>query len=110
MGDFCGTLFLPVFRGLETTPGWYKGRVVIDIRAVNKTTMPDAYPVPSQEDILCAVQRCRVAILFLVLTVAPFSTSGELTPVTESGIASPSSAQDTDDSQSINFGVTEGVD
>ena len=24
-----------------------KGRVVVDIRALNKITMPDAYPVPS---------------------------------------------------------------
>ena len=33
-----------------------KGRVVIDIRALNKITMPDAYLVPSHADILAAVR------------------------------------------------------
>ena len=32
--------------------GSRKGRVVVDIRALNKITMPDAYPVPIQTDIL----------------------------------------------------------
>ncbi|SLM41024.1 probable transposable element [Lasallia pustulata] len=35
--------------------GRRKGRVVVDIRALNKITLPDAYPVPSQSDILSAV-------------------------------------------------------
>lgn len=30
--------------------------MVVDIRALNQITMPDAYPVPSQADILAAVQ------------------------------------------------------
>jgi len=32
-----------------------KGRVVVDIQALNKITMPDVYSVPSQADILTAV-------------------------------------------------------
>lgn len=35
--------------------GSRKGRVVVDIRALNKITMPDAYSVPSQADILAAI-------------------------------------------------------
>ena len=35
--------------------GRKKGRVVVDIRALNKITLPDAYPVPSQSNILSAV-------------------------------------------------------
>ena len=35
--------------------GKRKGRVVVDIRALNKITMPDAYPMPLQSDILSAV-------------------------------------------------------
>lgn len=36
-----------------------KGRVIVDIRALNKISMPDAYPVPSQADILAAVQGAK---------------------------------------------------
>ena len=32
-----------------------KGRVVVDIRSLNKITLPDTYPVPSRSDILSAV-------------------------------------------------------
>ncbi len=47
----------PCFVVWKTTPeGERKGRVVVDIRALNKITMPDAYPVPSQADILAAVR------------------------------------------------------
>ncbi len=39
--------------------GSRKGRVVVDIRALNKITMPDAYPVPSQADILAAIHGAK---------------------------------------------------
>lgn len=35
-----------------------KGRVVIDIRALNHITMPDAYPIPAQVDILSNIAGC----------------------------------------------------
>lgn len=35
--------------------GLPKGRVVVDIRALNKITVPDTYPVPKQSDILAEV-------------------------------------------------------
>ena len=41
----------------KTTPeGSRKGCVVVNIQALNKITMPDTYPIPSQADILAAVQ------------------------------------------------------
>ena len=46
----------PCFVVWRNTPSSQKGRVVIDIRALNKITMPDAYPVPSEADILAAIQ------------------------------------------------------
>ena len=33
-----------------------KGRVVVDIRALNKITMPDAYPMPSQAEIIAMIK------------------------------------------------------
>ena len=39
--------------------GERKGRVVVDIRALNKITLPDAYPVPLQSDILAAVSGAK---------------------------------------------------
>lgn len=36
--------------------GTRKGRVIVDIRALNKITMPDAYPVPSQAEILALLK------------------------------------------------------
>ena len=36
-----------------------KSRVVVDIRALNRITMPDAYPVPLQADILAAVSGAK---------------------------------------------------
>lgn len=41
-----------VYRG---PPDKRKGRVVIDIRALNEVTLPDAYPIPLQADIIQAV-------------------------------------------------------
>ena len=50
----------PCFIVWRTLPDdTQKGRVVVDIRALNKISMPDAYPVPSQADILTAVQGAR---------------------------------------------------
>ena len=36
-----------------------KGRVVVDIRGLNKISTPDAYPIPRQEDITAAVAGCH---------------------------------------------------
>lgn len=38
--------------------GMPKGRVVVDIRALNKIVIPDAYPVPNQSDILAELAGC----------------------------------------------------
>ena len=46
----------PCFVVWKTTPNGRKGWVVVNIRALNRITMPNAYPVPSQADILAAVQ------------------------------------------------------
>ena len=35
-----------------------KGRVVVDVRALNKITIPDAYPIPVQTDILADLAGC----------------------------------------------------
>ena len=42
----------PCFVVWKDTEDGRKGRVVVDIRALNKITMPDTYPVPSQAEIL----------------------------------------------------------
>lgn len=42
----------PCFVVWKDTADGPKGRVVVDIRALNKITVPDAYPVPSQAEIL----------------------------------------------------------
>ena len=48
-----GTPFTyPCFVVWRTVNGEQKGHVVVDIRALNKITSPDTYPVPSQADIL----------------------------------------------------------
>jgi hypothetical protein len=36
-----------------------KSRVVVDIRGLNKITLPDAYPLPLQADITAAIQGCQ---------------------------------------------------
>ena len=46
----------PCFVVWKHANGTSKGRVVIDIRALNKITLADAYPVPSQVDILAAIK------------------------------------------------------
>ena len=42
----------PCFVVWKSNEATAKGRVVIDIRALNKISMPDAYPMPTQSDIL----------------------------------------------------------
>ena len=50
----------PCFVVWKDTPNsGPKGRVVVDIRALNKITMPDAYPVPSQAEILAEVRNSK---------------------------------------------------
>ena len=49
----------PVFVVWRTVNGVRKGRVVVDIRGLNKITKPDAYPMPLQSDIASAVQGCK---------------------------------------------------
>ena len=46
----------PCFVIWKDTPQGPKGRVVVDIRALNKITVPDAYPVPLQADILALIR------------------------------------------------------
>lgn len=46
----------PCFVIWKDTPSGPKGRVVVDIRALNKITIPDAYPVPSQAEILALLR------------------------------------------------------
>ena len=45
----------PCFVVWKDTADGPKGRVVVDIRALNKITVPDAYPVPSQAEILALI-------------------------------------------------------
>ena len=49
----------PCFVVWKEVNGIKKGRVVVDIRTLNKITVPNVYPVPSQSDIINAVQGCR---------------------------------------------------
>lgn len=47
----------PCFVIWKTNPdGTRKGRTVVDIRALNKISVPDAYPIPSQEKILASMR------------------------------------------------------
>ena len=46
-----------VYEGSEKTPR-RKGRVVVDIRGLNKITVADNYPLPLQSDIVSSVQGC----------------------------------------------------
>ena len=50
----------PVFVVWKALPnGNRKGRVVVDIRELNRLTLPDAYPLPLQSDIISAVRGCK---------------------------------------------------
>ena len=48
----------PCFVVWKNTMEGPKGRVVIDIRALNKITVPDAYPIPVQSEILALLFGC----------------------------------------------------
>ena len=39
--------------------GQPKGRVVVDIRALNRIVVPDAYLIPNQADILADISGCK---------------------------------------------------
>jgi hypothetical protein len=46
----------PVFVVWRTARGKTKGRVVIDLRTLNKVTVPDNYPLPLQSDIISCLR------------------------------------------------------
>ncbi|QIX00238.1 hypothetical protein AMS68_005755 [Peltaster fructicola] len=48
----------PVFVVWRLVDGVRKGRVVVDVRGLNKITIPDSYPLPLQTDITSAVAGC----------------------------------------------------
>ncbi|KAI0998999.1 hypothetical protein K3495_g9197 [Podosphaera aphanis] len=48
----------PCFVVWKDTLKGPKGRVVVDIRALNKIALPDAYPIPLQSDIISATRGC----------------------------------------------------
>lgn len=50
-------VYKTVYVGPEKIPQ-RKGRVVVDIRGLNKITIPDNYPLPLQDDIVTSVQGC----------------------------------------------------
>ena len=49
----------PVFVVWRDVNGDRKGRVVVDIRGLNKITLPDSYPMPLQSDIINSVAGCQ---------------------------------------------------
>ena len=49
----------PCFVVWRSLNGIRKGRVVVDIRALNKITIPDVYPMPLQSEILAAVRGAK---------------------------------------------------
>jgi len=49
----------PVFVAWRNVDGQRKGRVVVDIRGLNKVTVHDSYPMPLQTDITSAVAGCK---------------------------------------------------
>jgi hypothetical protein len=42
----------PIFVVWRTVHGQRKGRIVVDLRALNKVTVPDAYPLPLQSEVI----------------------------------------------------------
>lgn len=49
----------PVFVVWKMSNGKRKGRAVVDIRGLNKMIVPDAYPVPSQDEIINDLRGCK---------------------------------------------------
>lgn len=49
----------PIFVVWRTVKGEAKGRIVVDLRALNKITIPDNYPLPRQEDVIQALRGAR---------------------------------------------------
>lgn len=49
----------PIFVVWRTVKGELKGRIVVDLRALNKITIPDNYPLPRQEDVIQALCGAR---------------------------------------------------
>ena len=54
----------PAFVVWRKVNGEEKGRVVIDLRPLNKITVPDVYPLPDQDDIIVAMQGKKWFSLF----------------------------------------------
>lgn len=49
----------PVFVVWKMSNGKRKGRAVVDIRGLNEMIVPDAYPVPSQDEIINDLRGCK---------------------------------------------------
>lgn len=54
----------PVFVVWKTTDNVKKGRVVVDLRPLNKIAVPDAYPLPDQEDIKSSLRGKKYFTMF----------------------------------------------
>lgn len=48
----------PVFVIWKTTNGERKGRAVVNIRGLNDLTLPNAYPLPLQADVITSIRNC----------------------------------------------------
>lgn len=49
----------PIFVVWRTVKGEPKDRLIVDLRALNKITIPDSYLLPRQEDIIQALRGAR---------------------------------------------------
>lgn len=54
----------PLFVVWKTVKGIRKSRVVVDLRPLNKLTIPDIYPIPSQEEIISGLQGKKILSVF----------------------------------------------
>ncbi|VTT55674.1 unnamed protein product [Fusarium fujikuroi] len=62
---FTASVFI-IWRIVNGKP---KGRAIVDLRALNKVTIPDSYPLPRQEDVIAAL---RGAIYILAIDALSF--------------------------------------